>query len=68
MGAPCAEAGVFGNNPVSLFDGFDTGSGREDFEAAFVAGDGGGGGSAEGGGEWREGGIRPLDLIDVGRV
>ena len=68
MRAPRAETGPVGDDPVARGDGADSGAGAEDLEDAFVAGDGGGEGRAERGGEGREGGVDALDLVDVGRV
>lgn len=66
MRAPGAEAGARGDDPVAGVQvGGACGAGGENFEAGFVAGDGGGLGGAEGGGEGGEGGVGALDLVDV---
>lgn len=68
MRAPCSQSCISRYNPVAFLDGFGAGAGGEDFETCFVAGDGGGLGRAEGGGEGGEGGVGALDLVDVGGV
>lgn len=68
VGAPGAEAGGGGDDPVTLADGGDGRAGGEDLEAALVAGDGGGLGGAEEGGVGGLGAIGALDGVDVGRV
>ena len=65
MGAPCAETGILGYDPVALLDGRGPRPGSEDFEAGFVARDGTGFRRAESGGEGGFGGIGALDLVDI---
>ena len=68
MRAPCAQPRVARYDPVSLLHAAGSGAGGEDFEAGFIAGDGGGLCGAEGRGERWDGGIGALDLVDVGGV
>ena len=55
-------------HPVTFLDGLGAGPGRENFEACFVAWDGGGLGRAEGRREGGKGGVGALNLVDVGGV
>ena len=55
-------------SPVTFLDGLGAGSGRENFEACFVARDGGRLGRAEGRGEGGKGGVGALNLVDVSGV
>ena len=72
MGAPGAETCAAGDHPIAPFDGGAVvrggRAGREDFEAGFIAWNGGCCGCAVGGCEGGGGGIAALDLIDVGWI
>lgn len=68
MGAPGAEAGLGGDDPVALGEAGLGRAGGEDLEDALVAGDGGGRVGAEVGGEGRRGAVGALDGVDVGGV
>lgn len=68
MRPPCAQPGVFRDDPIAFLHVFYPGAGGEDFEAGFVAGDGGGVGRTERGGEGGARGVCSLDLVDVGGI
>lgn len=68
MGAPGAEGGDGGEDPVAPLKGEVGGADGGYFEKAFISGDGGGFGGADEGCEGRFGAVGALNGIDVGRV
>ena len=65
MASPRPQPGGGGYDPIAFFHGGGRGTGCEDLEDGFVAGDGDGVGRGEDREKGREGGVGALDLVYV---